>query len=52
MDGFHYVNIFATKGIEYLFIIGFLILFIFYMRSLLGGQRGDGELEDRKEHGH
>jgi len=28
MDGFTYVNIFDTKGIEYLIIIGFLILII------------------------
>jgi hypothetical protein len=28
MDGFTYVNMFATKGIEYLLAIGYLILFI------------------------
>ena len=28
MDGFTYYNIFDTKGIEYLFIIAFLILLI------------------------
>lgn len=34
MEGFHYVNLFATKGIEYLIVIGFLILFILYWRYL------------------
>jgi glycine cleavage system H protein len=28
MDGFSYTNIFETKGIEYLIIIGFLLLII------------------------
>ena len=29
MEGFSYVDIFATKHIEYLLVIGFLLLFIF-----------------------
>ena len=34
MEGFTYVDIFATKGIEYLLVIGFLLFFIFFWRSL------------------
>ena len=34
MEGFSYVDIFATKGIEYLLVIGFLLLFIFFWRYL------------------
>jgi glycine cleavage system H protein len=28
MEGFTYVDIFATKGIEYLLVIGFLLVLI------------------------
>ena len=34
MEGFSYVDIFATKGIEYLLVIGFLLLFIVFWRFL------------------
>lgn len=34
MDGFSYVNIFATKGIEYLIIISFLILIVPFWRMI------------------
>ncbi|MBN1387230.1 MAG: glycine cleavage system protein H [Bacteroidales bacterium] len=34
MDGFSYTNIFDTKGIEYLIVIGFLILVIPFWRAL------------------
>ncbi|MDZ7738563.1 MAG: glycine cleavage system protein H [Bacteroidales bacterium] len=34
MDGFSYTNIFDTKGIEYLIIIGFLILIVPFWRAL------------------
>jgi glycine cleavage system H lipoate-binding protein len=34
MEGFSYVDIFATKHIEYLLVIGFLILFIPFWRFL------------------
>jgi glycine cleavage system H protein len=34
MEGFSYVDIFATKGIEYLLVIGFLLLFTFFWRFL------------------
>lgn len=34
MEGFHYVDLFATKGIEYLLVIGFLLVLIIYWRFL------------------
>jgi glycine cleavage system H lipoate-binding protein len=34
MEGFTYVDIFATKGIEYLLVISFLLLFTFFWRML------------------
>lgn len=34
MDGFSYTNIFDTKGIEYLIIIGFLILIVPFWKAL------------------
>lgn len=34
MDAYTYVNMFATKGIEYLLVIGFLILFVFFWRYM------------------
>ena len=34
MEGFSYLDIFATKGIEYLLVIGFLLLFTFFWRFL------------------
>jgi glycine cleavage system H protein len=34
MEGFTYVDIFATKGIEYLLVIGFLMVFILFWKIL------------------
>lgn len=34
MEGFTYVDLFATKGIEYILVIGFLIAFIIYWKFL------------------
>ena len=34
MEGFTYVDIFATKGIEYLLVIGALLLFIPFWRMV------------------
>lgn len=34
MEGFTYVDIFATKGIEYLLVIGFLLVFVFFWKAL------------------
>ena len=34
MESMHYVNIFETKGLEYLLVISFLIGFVFFVRRL------------------
>jgi len=34
MEGFSFVDIYATKGIEYLIVIGFLATFVFFCRYL------------------
>ena len=34
MESYTYVNIFETKGLEYLLLICFLILLIFFVRYL------------------
>ena len=34
MDGFSYVDIFTTKGIEYLVVIAYFILFALFLRTL------------------
>ena len=35
MEVFHFVDIYATKGIEYLIVIGFLATFVFFCRYLV-----------------
>jgi glycine cleavage system H protein len=39
METSSYVDIFASKGIEYLFVIGFLLLLIFFWRYLFSSPR-------------
>ena len=34
MEYFHYVNIFETKGLEYILVIIFMITFVFFVRNL------------------
>ena len=46
MENFTYVNIFETKGLEYLFVIGFLVLFIMFIRfALYGASNQSSELD-------
>lgn len=44
MEIFRYVDIYATKGIEYLIVIGFLAMFVFFCRYLAArtGEAGGG----------
>jgi len=39
METYRYVNIFETKGLEYLLLIAFLVLFVFLVRYLSGPAR-------------
>ena len=34
MESFSYLNIFETKGLEYLVVIGFLVLLVVFIRHL------------------
>jgi len=45
MEGFTYVDIFATKGIEYLLVIGFLIVLIGFFKLLNTPAKGYRERE-------
>jgi len=36
METYRYVNIFETKGLEYLLLIAFLVLFVVLVRYLSG----------------
>jgi hypothetical protein len=58
MNDFTYIDIFATKGIEYILVIAFLFLFYFFWKSLnkdsnmeLGPTMADGgePIEKEKE---
>ena len=45
MEFYYYVNIFETKGLEYLLLLSFLVLFILLVRYLrgAGGRRPDSD---------
>ncbi len=36
MESYSYVNIFETKGLEYLLLLCFLVMFVFLIRYLTG----------------
>lgn len=40
METYSYVNIFETKGLEYLLLMAFLVLFVFFLRYLRGTSKG------------
>lgn len=41
MEFYTYVNIFETKGLEYLLLLSFLVLFIFLLKYLSGPSKKD-----------
>ena len=41
METYTYVNIFETKGLEYLLLMSFLVLFVFLVRYLRRTDRGN-----------
>ena len=48
MEFYHYVNIFETKGLEYLLLLSFLALFILLVRYLAGpGEKRPDSAEKR-----
>jgi len=47
MEFYTYVNIFETKGLEYLLLLSFLALFILLVRYLAAPKTKDRVAEDR-----
>ena len=41
MESYTYVNIFETKGLEYLLLVCFLVMFVFLIRYLTGPEEED-----------
>jgi len=41
VETYRYVNIFETKGLEYLLLVSFLVLFVLLVRYLDGRERKD-----------
>ena len=49
MEYFHYVNIFETKGLEYILVVIFMITFIFFVRNLDAPLKKNGGVSSRKQ---
>ena len=48
MEFYTYVNIFETKGLEYLLLLAFLVLFIFLLKYLsVPEEKGQGPEQKR-----
>jgi hypothetical protein len=48
MEGNTYIDMFSTKGVEYLLMIGFLVLIVFFLRALTR-DRSKGESAKRED---
>jgi hypothetical protein len=48
MEFYTYVNIFETKGLEYLLLLSFFALFIFLVRYLSGTGKKNSVPEDKR----
>ena len=48
MEFYTYVNIFETKGLEYLLLLSFLVLFILLVKYLVVPQKPDSTSTGRK----
>ena len=51
MEFYTYVNIFETKGLEYLLLLSFLVLFIFLLKYLSGPEKRNPEAGERRADG-
>jgi len=49
METYTYVNIFETKGLEYILLICFLVLLIFFVRYLSSSKRKDKRIRKEAE---
>ena len=48
MEFYTYLNIFETKGLEYLLLLSFFALFIFLVRYLSGAGKSNSVSEDKR----
>ena len=48
MDEFSYIDIFATKGVEYLVVIAYLVVFVFFIRTLRSVGKRERETAAKK----
>ncbi|MBC8185331.1 hypothetical protein H8E88_29910 [candidate division KSB1 bacterium] len=39
MESYSYINIFETKGLEYILLICFLLLFIYFVRYIFSSKK-------------
>ena len=39
METYYYLNIFETKGLEYLLLMAFLVLFVFLVKYMQGPKK-------------
>lgn len=48
MEFYSYVNIFETKGLAYLLVMSFLVMFVLLIRYLSNPERKDSAPTDRR----
>ena len=48
MDGFSYVDIFATKGVEYVVVIAYFVVFTLFIRTLRSAGKRERKTEAKK----
>jgi len=49
MEFYSYVNIFETKGLAYLLVMSFLVMFVLLIRYLAASEKEDSRPADRKQ---
>jgi hypothetical protein len=43
MEEYSYVDIFATKGLEYMIVVAYFILFVYFTRALNSNKKNGGK---------
>ncbi len=49
MEFYTYVNIFETKGLEYLLLLSFFVLFLYLLRYLSGPRKKNSAPAEKRE---
>ena len=50
MEEYSYVDIFASKGLEYMVVLAYFILFVYFTRALAPKKKGGDKKPGRKDH--